>query len=68
MQDRPYELLFDGYFPFKLYADSLRGLTADQLAATYGMPSHWIAERIEAARLCLEKQVRITKLESENAA
>ena len=68
MHDAPYEVLFDSYFPFRLYADSVQGLTPDQLALKYGLSSQWIEERIEAARLCIQKQIRIIGLEGEKAA
>ena len=54
-----YELLYEKYFPFRLYADFKRGATVQWLANQYSMPMPWIEERIEAARLCIEKQVRI---------
>jgi len=54
-----YECLYDSYFPFRLYADFKRGVTLEALAEEYWMPLPWIEERIEAARLCIEKQIRI---------
>lgn len=54
-----YELLYEKYFPFRLYADFKRGATVQSLANKYLMSAPWIEERIEAARLCIEKQVRI---------
>ncbi|MBV9084690.1 MAG: hypothetical protein JOZ62_18595 [Acidobacteriaceae bacterium] len=61
-QAQAYELLYDSYFPFRLYADFRRGLTLDELAKEYSMPARWIEERLEAARLCVEKQIRIELL------
>lgn len=54
-----YELLYETYFPFRLYADFKRGATVQSLASEYLMPVPWIEERIEAARVCIEKQVAI---------
>jgi hypothetical protein len=45
-----------------LYADSKAKVSLPQLAAEYGRSERWVSERIEAARLCLEKQVRIEML------
>ncbi len=52
-------VLYDEYLPFRLYADFKSGSTADQIAAEYGLAPTWVEERIEAARLCIEKQVRL---------
>jgi len=54
-----YNVLFDSYFPFRLYAENLRGKTPEKLATEYAVSASWIKERIEAARLCIEKQIRI---------
>ena len=35
------------------------GQTPAQLAATFALSVQWVEERIEAARLCIEKQVRL---------
>ena len=51
--------LYDEYLPFRLYADHKSGSTAAAIAAEYGLPVLWVEERIEAARLCIEKQVRL---------
>jgi hypothetical protein len=52
-------LLYDNYLPFRLYAEHKNGVTPAQLAATFALPVQWVEERIEAARLCIEKQVRL---------
>jgi hypothetical protein len=44
---------------FGLYADHLGGVSVAELAALSSRSEQWISERIEAARLCIEKQVRI---------
>ena len=54
-----FDLLYDEYFPFRLYADYMLGRTPSQLAAEFGLSETWIAERVEAVRLCIEKQVRL---------
>ena len=51
--------LYDEYLPFRLYADHKSGSTAAEIAAEYGLSITWVEERIEAARLCIEKQVRL---------
>ena len=54
-----YELLFDEYFPIRLYAEHKRGIPLPVLARLYSAPADALAERIEAARLLIEKQIRI---------
>jgi Mor family transcriptional regulator len=54
-----YEFLEDAYFPFRLYSEFSRGESIEALARKYSIAALWIQERIEAARLCIEKQVRI---------
>jgi hypothetical protein len=54
-----YKLVLDNFSNFRLYAQHRRGATVEQLAAQYKMSTLLVTERIEAARLCLEKQVRI---------
>lgn len=44
---------------FALYADYLGGMTVSDLAQEAGRREEWVLERINSARLCLEKQVRI---------
>jgi hypothetical protein len=52
-------LLYDNYLPFRLYAEHKNGATPAQLAAAFAVSVQWVEERIEAARLCIEKQVRL---------
>ena len=40
-----------------MYLDVLAGGAVEHLAAKYGLRLHEAAERIEAARLCYERQV-----------
>ncbi|HEY1213600.1 MAG TPA: hypothetical protein VGE93_08210 [Bryobacteraceae bacterium] len=54
-----FDLLYDEYFPFRLYADYMLGRSAKELAVEFSLSENWIAERIEAVRLCVEKQVRL---------
>lgn len=42
-----------------LYADYISGMSITELAAESSQSEEWIRERIEAARLCLSRQVRI---------
>jgi hypothetical protein len=59
-----FDLLYDEYFPFRLYADYMLGRTQSELAAEFGLSETWIAERVEAVRLCIEKQVRLNLVSS----
>jgi hypothetical protein len=59
MADTVFDLLYDEYFPFRLYADYMLGRSVKELAAEFGLSENWVAERIEAVRLCVEKQVRL---------
>jgi hypothetical protein len=54
-----YKFALDNFSNFRLYALHSKGTTVEQLAALYKMSAPVVAEHIEAARLCLEKQVRI---------
>ena len=40
-----------------MYLDVLAGVDVEHVAAKYGLRSHQVAERVEAARLCYESQV-----------
>jgi hypothetical protein len=53
------DLLFDEYLPFRLYADHKNGKSLNDLATEFLLPAPWIEERIQAARLCIEKQIRL---------
>ena len=44
---------------FLIYREYQNGASVEDLAAALHAPTPWIEERIEAVRLCLEKQVRI---------
>ena len=59
MPENALELLSSDYLPFRLYAEHKRGATPVQLAAAFSLSETWVAERIEAARLCIEKQIRV---------
>jgi len=54
-----FDLLYDEYLPFRLYADYMLGISIVDLAKQFTLSEHWIAERIEAVRLCFGKQVRV---------
>jgi hypothetical protein len=45
--------------PFRPYVEHTQRTSVDGLARKYAFSTFWIAERIEAARLCLERQVSI---------
>jgi hypothetical protein len=59
-----FDLLYDEYFPFRLYADYMLGRSPRELAEDFGLSENWVAERIEAVRLCVEKQVRLNLVTS----
>jgi len=51
--------LYEQSLSFRLYADHHHGLTVEELALLCSKSPHWVKERIEATRLCFEKQVQI---------
>ena len=59
-----FDLLYDRYLPFRLYAEFMLGKSVADLGNTFDVPEHWVRERIEAMRLCIEKQVRLNLLEA----
>jgi hypothetical protein len=63
-QTTVFDLLYDEYFPFRLYADYMLGRSPKELAEDFGLSENWIAERIEAVRMCVEKQVRLNLVTS----
>ena len=44
---------------FLMYREYEAGASIQELSAALHAPAEWIEERIEAVRLCLEKQIRI---------
>jgi hypothetical protein len=50
--------LYEQHLPFRLYADHKHGMTVEELAYLSNKSVYWVQERIEAMRLCLEKQIR----------
>ena len=46
-------------FHFRLYSEYKRGESLEALASKYSVGVLWAAERIEAARLSIETQVKI---------
>ena len=46
-------------FGLLIYREYQWGATVEELAQTFNVPEAWIRQRIEAVRLCLERQVRI---------
>ena len=57
-----FDLLYDEYLPFRLYADHMLGVSIAALANRFDLPEHWVRQRIEAVCL-LMKQVRLNLLE-----
>jgi hypothetical protein len=55
--DETLNSLYENDLSFRLYADHKYGMSIDELAILTGRSSHWVAERVEAMRLCIEKQV-----------
>ena len=49
---------------FSLYEFNLTGVSAKELAASYSLPQNWVEERIEAVRLCLKYQSKLSVRES----
>ena len=44
---------------FVIYREHQEGASVDELSAALNLPPSWIEERIEAVRMCLERQVRV---------
>ena len=59
MSDDVLNALYEQHLPFRLYADHKQGLTIEELACLSNKSVYWVQERIEAMRLCLEKQIRL---------
>jgi hypothetical protein len=53
-------LLANRSFAFSLYEFNFAGVSASELAASYSLPPEWVEERIEAVRLCLKYQVKLS--------
>lgn len=53
-------LLYDEYLPFRLYTEHKNGVSVQQLATVLGLKPAWIEERIEAARVCIEQDGRLS--------
>jgi hypothetical protein len=66
--DTIFDLLYDQYLPFRLYADHMLGASTPELARQFALSEHWVAERIEAVRLCMEKQVWLNLLDRQPKA
>lgn len=58
-----FDLLYNSYLPFRLYADYMLGSSTAELARTFALSEEWVTERIEAVRLC-GKQVRVNLFDS----
>jgi hypothetical protein len=53
-------LLANRSLAFSLYDYNLHGVSSKELASTYSLPPDWVEERIEAVRLCLKYQVKLS--------
>jgi Mor family transcriptional regulator len=58
-----FDLLYNSYLPFRLYADYMLGSSTAELARQFALSEYWVSERIEAVRLC-GKQVRLNLLDA----
>jgi hypothetical protein len=45
---------------FHLYDFHLDGISVKELGTAYAKPTHWVEEQIEAVRLCLQFQAKVT--------
>ena len=54
--------LYEENATFRLFADHSSGMSIAELARLSSRSENWVTERIEATRLCLQKQVRIELL------
>ena len=45
---------------FHLYDFHLDGISVEELATAYSLPTNWITERIEAVRLCVKYQAQLS--------
>jgi hypothetical protein len=57
-----FDLLYDQHLPFRLYTDFMLGSSIAELAERFALSRERVCERVEAMRLCLEKQVRLNLL------
>jgi hypothetical protein len=57
--DAALNALYESHLPFRLYADHEHGLSFEELALLCNRSAIWVAEQIEAMRLCLQNQIRI---------
>ena len=53
-------LLANRSLAFSLYEFNLEGVSAKELASAYSLPANWVEDRIEAVRLCLKYQVKLS--------
>ena len=51
------------FFTTNLYLAHKQGMAPADLAEVLGLPIQWVEEHLEAARLCMEKQVRLIRLD-----
>lgn len=53
-------LLANRSLAFSLYEFHIEGVSAKELASAYSLPANWVEDRIEAVRLCLKYQVKLS--------
>lgn len=53
-------LLANKSLAFGLYDFHLQGVSANELASAYSLSRAWVEERLEAVRLCLKFQVKLS--------
>jgi hypothetical protein len=55
-----FKLMANRSFGLSLYDFHLEGVSAKELAKAYSLPVTFVEERIEAARLCVRYQVKLS--------
>jgi hypothetical protein len=53
-------LLANKSLAFSLYDFNLEGISVEELATAYSLPVNWVEQRIEAVRMCLKYQVKLS--------
>ncbi len=60
MMHPAFTVLANRRLTFSLYDFHLAGVSASELAQAFDLPLYWVEERLEAVRLCLKYQVRLS--------
>ena len=53
-------LLANKSLAFSLYDFNLEGISVEELATAYSLPVNWVEQHIEAVRVCLKYQVKLS--------